>query len=77
MTLADRLNACQSVVVHDAMKDLGLPLRVLPRTIVGLEPTTCAAGPVFTVRGPTPRWTSTARCTNVPACCHACQPVTW
>ena len=51
MTLADRLNACHSSVVHDVMKDLGLPIRVLPRSIVGLEPTMRAAGPVFTVRG--------------------------
>ena len=51
MTLADRLHACHSSVVHDVMKDLGLPLRVLPRTIVGLEPTMKAAGPVFTIRG--------------------------
>jgi regulator of RNase E activity RraA len=33
------------------MKDMGLALRVLPRTIVGLERTMKAAGPVFTVRG--------------------------
>jgi hypothetical protein len=51
MTLADRLHACHSSVVHDVMKDLGLPLRVLPRTIVGLERTMKAAGPVFTIRG--------------------------
>ena len=51
MTLADRLHACHSSVVHDVMKDLGLPIRVLPRTIVGLAPTMRAAGPVFTVRG--------------------------
>ena len=51
MTLADRLHACHSSVVHDVMKDLGLSLRVLPRTIVGLERTMKAAGPVFTIRG--------------------------
>ena len=51
MTIADRLHACHSSVVHDVMKDMGLPLRVLPRTIVGLEKTMKAAGPVFTVRG--------------------------
>ena len=51
MTLADRLHACHSSVVHDVMKDLGVPLRVLPRTIVGLERTMKAAGPVFTIRG--------------------------
>jgi len=51
MDLADRLHACHSAVVHDVMKDLGLPVRVLPRTIVGLERTMKAAGPVFTVRG--------------------------
>ena len=51
MTLSDRLHACHSSVVHDVMKDMGLALRVLPRTIVGLERTMRAAGPVFTVRG--------------------------
>jgi len=51
MTLADRLYACHSSVVHDVLKDLGLPLRVLPRTIVGLERTMKTAGPVFTIRG--------------------------
>lgn len=50
-TLADRLHACHSAVVHDVMKDMGLPIRVLPRSIVGLAPTMKAAGPVFTVRG--------------------------
>jgi regulator of RNase E activity RraA len=54
--LADRLHACFSSVVHDVMKDMGLLLRVLPRTIVGLEPWMKCAGPVFTVRGrPDPR----------------------
>lgn len=51
MSFADRLDACHSSVVHDVMKDLGLPLRVLPRTIIGLEPWMRCAGPVFTVRG--------------------------
>ena len=51
MDLADRLHACHSAVVHDVMKDLGLPIRVLPRTIVGIERSMKAAGPVFTVRG--------------------------
>ena len=51
MTLADRLEACHSSVVHDVMKDMGLPIRVLPRTILGLDPGMKAAGPVFTVRG--------------------------
>jgi 4-hydroxy-4-methyl-2-oxoglutarate aldolase len=51
MTLADRLGACHSSVVHDVMKDMGLAIRVLPRTIVGLEPWMKVAGPVFTVRG--------------------------
>ena len=51
MTLSERLHACHSSVVHDVMKDMGLALRVLPRTIVGLERTMKAAGPVFTVRG--------------------------
>lgn len=51
MSLADRLQACHSAVVHDVMKDLGLPIRVLPRTIVGLETGMKAAGPVFTVLG--------------------------
>lgn len=51
MTLADRLHACHSSVVHDVMKDMGMSIRVLPRTITGLEPTMKSAGPVFTVRG--------------------------
>lgn len=51
MNLADRLQACHSSVIHDVMKDQGLAIRVLPRTIVGLEPWMKAAGPVFTVRG--------------------------
>lgn len=50
-TLADRLDKCHSSVVHDVMKDMGLAIRVLPRTIVGLEKTMRAAGPVFTIRG--------------------------
>jgi regulator of RNase E activity RraA len=33
------------------MKDMGLPIRVLPCTIVGVERRMKAAGPVFTVRG--------------------------
>jgi 4-hydroxy-4-methyl-2-oxoglutarate aldolase len=51
MTIADRLQACHSSVIHDVMKDLGLAIRVLPRGVVGLAPTMKAAGPVFTVRG--------------------------
>jgi 4-hydroxy-4-methyl-2-oxoglutarate aldolase len=51
MTIADRLQACHSAVIHDVMKDLGLAVRVLPRSIVGLAPTMKTAGPVFTVRG--------------------------
>jgi len=51
MSLTERLHACHSSVIHDVMKDMGLALRVLPRTIVGLEPWMKAAGPVFTVRG--------------------------
>lgn len=51
MSLADRLHACHSSVVHDVMKDLGLQIRVLPRTITGLQSNMKAAGPVFTVRG--------------------------
>ncbi len=51
MSLADRLEACHSSVVHDVMKDMGLRIRVLPRTILGLEPWMKVAGPVFTVRG--------------------------
>lgn len=49
--LADRLLACHSAVVHDVMKNLGLVIRVLPRTITGVSATMKAAGPVFTVRG--------------------------
>src|SRR4051794_22451082 len=51
VSLADRLEACHSSLVHDVMKDLGLRIRVLPRTVVGLEPWMKVAGPVFTVRG--------------------------
>ena len=51
MSIADRLQACHSAVIHDVMKDLGLTIRVLPRSIVGLAPTMKTAGPVFTVRG--------------------------
>jgi 4-hydroxy-4-methyl-2-oxoglutarate aldolase len=51
MDIADRLQACHSAVVHDVMKDLGFEVRVLPRTIRGLDPSMKAAGPVFTVRG--------------------------
>jgi regulator of RNase E activity RraA len=49
--LADRLAACHSSVIHDVMKDMGLAIRVLPRTIVALDPSMRCAGPVFTVRG--------------------------
>ena len=53
---APRLHACTSAVVHDVMKDLGLAVRVLPRSLRGVEPAMKAAGPVFTVRGrPDPR----------------------
>src|SRR3954462_2865370 len=51
VSLRDRLEACHSSLVHDVMKDLGLRIRVLPRTILGLEPWMKVAGPVFTVRG--------------------------
>jgi 4-hydroxy-4-methyl-2-oxoglutarate aldolase len=51
VSLADRLEACHSSVVHDVMKDMGLQIRVLPRTILGLEPWMKVAGPVFTIRG--------------------------
>jgi regulator of RNase E activity RraA len=51
MNLADRLAACHSSVVHDVMKSRGLAIRVLPRTIAGIETSMRAAGPVFTVRG--------------------------
>ncbi len=50
-SLAARLHACTSSVVHDVMKDQGLPIRVLPRTITPLDSGMRAAGPVFTVRG--------------------------
>lgn len=49
--LADRLQSCYSGAVYDVMRDLGLRPHVLPRAIVGLEPTMKVAGPVFTVRG--------------------------
>ncbi len=50
-SMAERLHACTSSVVHDVMKDQGLPIRVLPRTIIPLDNGMKAAGPVFTVRG--------------------------
>lgn len=50
-SLADRLALCHSSVIHDVMKDRGLPLRILPRTIIGLAPGMRCAGPVFTIRG--------------------------
>ncbi len=50
-SLAGRLQACTSSVVHDVMKDQGLPIRVLPRSITPLDPGMKCAGPVFTVRG--------------------------
>jgi 4-hydroxy-4-methyl-2-oxoglutarate aldolase len=49
--LADRLAACHSSVIHDVMKDMKIPIRVLPRTILGLDPGMRCAGQVFTVRG--------------------------
>jgi 4-hydroxy-4-methyl-2-oxoglutarate aldolase len=51
LSLADRLEACHSSVVHDVMKDMDLRIRVLPRSILGLESWMKVAGPVFTVRG--------------------------
>lgn len=51
LTLADRLDGCHASVIHDVMNDMGLPVRVLPRTILGVDPTMRCAGPVFTVRG--------------------------
>ncbi|MCA3233306.1 MAG: RraA family protein [Cupriavidus sp.] len=51
MTLADRLDGCHASVIHDVMNDMGLPVRVSPRTILGVDPTMRCAGPVFTVRG--------------------------
>ena len=33
-SLADRLAACHSSLVHDVMKDMGLRIPVLPRTIL-------------------------------------------
>jgi 4-hydroxy-4-methyl-2-oxoglutarate aldolase len=49
--IANRLAACHSSVIHDVMKDLGIPIRVLPRDILGLDPAMRCAGPVFTIRG--------------------------
>jgi 4-hydroxy-4-methyl-2-oxoglutarate aldolase len=51
VSLADRLETCHSSLVHDVMKGMDLRIRVLPRTILGLEPWMKIAGPVFTVRG--------------------------
>jgi 4-hydroxy-4-methyl-2-oxoglutarate aldolase len=50
-TFATRLSRCFSSVLHDVAKDLKRPVRVLPRTLRGIEPTMRCAGPVFTVRG--------------------------
>lgn len=50
-SLAERLDACTASVLHDVMKDMGLPIRVLPRSILGLDPAMTCAGPVFTIRG--------------------------
>jgi regulator of RNase E activity RraA len=56
MPLAERLDALNTSLVHDVIKDRGLAIRVLPRTIVGIERHMKAAGPVFTVHGrPDPR----------------------
>jgi 4-hydroxy-4-methyl-2-oxoglutarate aldolase len=49
--LADRLSQCHASVIHDVMKDMGLPIRVLPRTLLPLDAGMRCAGPVFTVRG--------------------------
>ncbi|MGL5363612.1 MAG: RraA family protein [Bosea sp. (in: a-proteobacteria)] len=56
--LTARLEACHSSVIHDVMRDLRLPIRVLPRNMRGIEPTMRCAGPVTTVRGrPDPKLT--------------------
>jgi regulator of RNase E activity RraA len=49
--IADRLTACYSGVVYDVLRDMGLPARVLPRTIRGITTAMRCAGPVFAVRG--------------------------
>jgi 4-hydroxy-4-methyl-2-oxoglutarate aldolase len=49
--LSERLARCHTSVVHDVMKDFGIPIRVLPRTIVGLASSMRMAGPAFTIRG--------------------------
>ena len=33
MDLAERRYACHTAVIYDAMKELGRPIRVLPRTL--------------------------------------------
>lgn len=51
LSLSDRLSRCFASVLHDVTKELKRPVRVLPRTIRGVEATMRCAGPVFTVHG--------------------------
>ena len=71
MNLADRLEACHSSVVHDVMKDMGLPIRVLPRTILGLDPGMkgSRAGVSRSAAGLTRPSTSIPPCSSGPGCC--------
>jgi len=49
--LAERLARCYTGAVHDVLRARGLANFVLPPSIVPLDLTMVAAGPVFTVRG--------------------------
>ncbi len=49
--LADRLARCYTGAIYDVMRVRGIVECILPPTILGLDRTMVAAGPVFTVRG--------------------------
>lgn len=49
--LADRLEQCYSGAVHDVLRTMGLPVRVLPHDINPLDPQRPLAGPVYTLSG--------------------------
>src|SRR5215213_4858667 len=49
--LADRLEACYTGAVYDALRALGRTDQQLPASIRPLDPTSRLAGPMFTVSG--------------------------
>lgn len=51
MTLSDRLSACYTGAIFDAMRDLGVRGGTLPHGIRAIDPELTVAGPVFTVSG--------------------------